>query len=110
MNEKEKFIHMLQNDKNLEEYQRLETLINENKTIKMTMNNLKNIQKQMINANKIEKNNAYLQLEETYQKMLSEIMEFPLMGQYLELQNYFNEILKQTSEIIENSLNNDSEQ
>ena len=109
MSEKEKFIQMLQNDKNLEEYQRLETLINENKTIKSTMIQLKNIQKQMINANKIEKTNAYLQLEADYQKMLSEITEYPLMEQYLELQKYFNEILKETAEIIGNSLNNDDE-
>ena len=109
MSEKEKFIQMLQNDKNSEEYQRLETLINENKTIKGIMIQLKTIQKQMINANKIEKTNAYLQLETTYQKMLSEITEYPLMEQYLELQKYFNEILKETTEIIENSLNNDNE-
>ncbi|CCV64294.1 Biofilm formation family protein, YmcA [Alteracholeplasma palmae J233] len=105
MTEKDNFITMLKDDPKLKEYHRLEAIINQNKQLKSKLNQLKSIQKQMINAEKIEKENALKKIKNEYDNLLEEILEYPLMTTYLDLQNYFNEILKQTTEIIENSIN-----
>lgn len=105
----QKFIEMLQNDSKLETYKRLEIKINSNKELEVMMAQLKNLQKQMINAQKIEKPKAYEKINQTYNELLDKVLEYPLMAQYLELQDYFNQILSETTKIIENQINNDLE-
>jgi cell fate (sporulation/competence/biofilm development) regulator YmcA (YheA/YmcA/DUF963 family) len=103
MSEKEKLIHMIETDERILRYQKLEKILNENQIIKEKLNDLKSIQKTMV-----QKKTYGLDvkaIEEEYQKRLEEMHLFPLLSEYLSLQEEINEMLQQIAFIIEKSIN-----
>jgi cell fate (sporulation/competence/biofilm development) regulator YmcA (YheA/YmcA/DUF963 family) len=103
MSEKEKLISMIENDERIKRYQKLEKILNENQVIKEKLNDLKSIQKTMV-----QKKTYGLDIraiEEQYQKQLEEMHLFPLLNEYLSLQEEINDMLQQIAFIIEKSIN-----
>lgn len=95
----------IKNDPNLKRYQELEKLFNSNKAIQTQMYRLKQLQKQLVNAKHIEKHKLTDKLESEYQMLLQNLYEIPLMEEYLELQAYFNEVMKSITDVLENEIN-----
>lgn len=106
MNEKEKFKALIASNPSIKRYQAIEKLINENKTLKQKMNQLKAVQKQLVNAKHIDKKEAVATYEQTYQQLYEEIQNFPLMSEYLDLQEEINDMLQAVADIIEQGFEN----
>lgn len=107
MSEKEKLLAQIQQDETIQRYKRIEDHINKNIAIKRKINELKTIQKQMINAKEIQKTAAYDALLQEYNQRLQEIEDFPLMSDYLALQSEINYVLQTILSIIEEGIQED---
>ncbi len=83
----------------------LEKYINNNSILNEKINNLKNVQKKLVNAKEFNQQNQYILYKEEYDKIYSEILDFPFVEEYLELLEDVNQILLQTTGIIENKIN-----
>jgi cell fate (sporulation/competence/biofilm development) regulator YmcA (YheA/YmcA/DUF963 family) len=105
MSEKEKLIEMIKNSEIILRYQRLEKVLNENQEIKEKLNHLKSIQKTLV-----QKKTQGLDIKEIelfYQNLLEEMHLFPLLSEYLTLQEEINEMIQQIAFIIEKGINED---
>ena len=109
MTEKEKLLSMIENDPVIQRYKLLEKKMNQSKEIKRNINQLKAIQKQLINARHIGKAEAVKQFENAYDGLLKEIEDYPLMAEYLSLQDEINDMLQTVLEIIDDGLNKEIE-
>lgn len=107
MNEKDKLIQMLTEDEEIKRYKRIEEHINSNKELKAKFNELKAVQKQLVNAKHIGKTEAVQQLEAKYNQLYEEIETYPLMSDYMALQGDINEMIQSVVEIIEEGLSKD---
>ena len=68
----------------------LEPYIDSNNLIKSKLNEMKDIQKHMINAKEYHQNNQYLAYEVEYNKIKDEIIDLPFVAEYLELLDIIN--------------------
>ncbi len=109
MTESEKLLTMIEHDPVVKRYRALEEKMNTSKDLKRQIGQLKAIQKQLINARHIGKTEAIKQFEKNYDERLKEIEEFPLMAEYLSLQEEINDMLQTVLEIIEEGLNKEIE-
>ncbi len=109
MSEKEKLIALIEENETVQRYKKLEALLNKNMDVKRKINKLKAVQKQLINAKHINKQNTIDQYQATYDKLLKEIEDYPLMTEYLELQEDINQMLKDILSIIEDEINKEIE-
>ena len=107
MTEKEKMIEMILKNEDIQRYKRIEKVINNNKQLKAKVNQLKAVQKQLINAKQIEKTQAIIEFEKRYNELLNEIESYPLMSDYMALQGDINEMLQQVQMIIEEGIEKD---
>lgn len=62
-------------------------------------------QKQMVNAKEFNQWKQYAIYKEEYQKIYDEILEYPFVGEYLELLEAANDLIGNISYIIENKIN-----
>ena len=85
--------------------QSLEKIIDNNPTLNEKLNSLKELQKKMVNAKEFNQINQYKAYKEEYDKLYSEILEFPFVEEYLELLEQANNILLDICYIIENKIN-----
>ena len=107
MTEKEKMIDMILKNEDIQRYKRIEKIVNNNKQLKDKINQLKAVQKQLINAKQIGKTQAIIEFEKRYNTLLNEIESYPLMSDYLALQGDINEMLQQVQSIIETGIEKD---
>jgi cell fate (sporulation/competence/biofilm development) regulator YmcA (YheA/YmcA/DUF963 family) len=107
MTEKEKLIQMLLENDDIQRYKRIEKHINSNKELKAKFNELKAIQKQLVNAKHIGKTEAIKTFQERYDLCLEVIESYPLMSDYLALQSDINEVLQTVINIIEDGIEKD---
>lgn len=107
MSEKQKLIELIEENETIIRYKKIEVLINKDKKLKSKINQLKSIQKQLINAKEIQKTQAIEKFQSAYDVLLEEIESYPLMSEYLELQDEINQMLKDVLKIIEDKINND---
>ncbi|MBU1143941.1 MAG: YlbF family regulator [Firmicutes bacterium] len=107
MTEKEKLIQMLLENDDIQRYKRIEKHINSNKELKAKFNELKAIQKQLVNAKHIGKAEAVKTFQERYDACLEVIESYPLMSDYLALQSDINEVLQTVINIIEDGIEKD---
>ena len=105
MSEKEKLIKLIENNEVIQRYKKIESIVNKDKILKRKINQLKTIQKQLINAKEISKTNAIEKFQSEYDKLLEEIEEYPLMAEYLDLQEEINQVIKDVIGIIETTIN-----
>lgn len=109
MTETEKLLKLIEEDPVVIRYKALEEKMNVSKDVKRQINQLKAVQKQLINARHIGKAEAIKQLEKDYDERLKQIEEYPLMAEYLSLQEEINEMLQTVLQIIEDGLNKEIE-
>jgi len=109
MTEKEKLIDMILQNEDIQRYKRIEQIINNNKKLKAKINQLKVLQKQLINAKQVGKTQAIAEFEKRYQELYNEIEEYPLMSDYLALQGDINEMIQSVQSIIEEGIEKDFE-
>jgi cell fate (sporulation/competence/biofilm development) regulator YmcA (YheA/YmcA/DUF963 family) len=109
MTEKEKLIQMLLENEDIQRYKRIEKHINTNKELKAKFNELKAIQKQLVNAKHIGKSEAIKSFQERYDECLEAIESYPLMSDYLALQSDINEVVQTIISIIEDGIEKDFE-
>ena len=107
MSEKDKLIEMIESHPDIIRYKKIEKLINEHQELKDKFNELKAIQKQLVNAKQIQKKEAILHFEKQYQELLDTIDNYILMSEYLELKNNKNDMLKEITKIIEEGIEED---
>ncbi|MFA6800500.1 MAG: YlbF family regulator [Acholeplasmataceae bacterium] len=109
MTEKEKLLELLKSDEQIKRYKQIEKVMNNDIKIKTKINQLKTIQKQLINAKEIQKTQAIKKFQLAYDILLQEIESYPLMAEYLELQDVINHMLKEVVQIIEDKINKEVE-
>ena len=85
----------------------LEKYIDNNEELNFKLNELKNIQKKMINAKEFNQINQYKVYKEEYENLYNEVLEFPFVEEYLELLDEANNKLLDICYIIENKINNE---
>ena len=107
MNEKEKLIHMIQSNEDIQRYKKIESYLNSNKELKGKFNQLKAVQKQLVNAKHIGKQEAVKIYQERYDALYEEIEDYPLMSDYLALQSDINDMIQAIIDIIEKGLENE---
>jgi cell fate (sporulation/competence/biofilm development) regulator YmcA (YheA/YmcA/DUF963 family) len=109
MSEKEKLIEMIQNDAEIQRYKRIEQLINDHKELNQKFNELKRVQKQLVNAKHIGKKEAIDAFQAQYDSLYQAIEDYPLMADYLALQSDINEMIQTIVAIIEEGLEKEFE-
>lgn len=102
-----KIIENILNEEKIIRYKELETIVNSNKTLKKLLRDLKIIQKQIVHARTFDKPNALKESENKYKLMMDEILDYPLLSEYLMLQTEINEFLIDFSKIIEKGITDD---
>lgn len=109
MTEIEKLLKLIEEDPVIIRYKELEEKMNQSKDVKRQINQLKAIQKQLINARHINKTEAIKQFEKAYDERLEVIESYPLMAEYLALQEEINDLLQTVLQIMEDGLNKEIE-
>lgn len=107
LTEKQKLIEMIKNNEQIQRYKAIEKVINDNQDLKNKINQLKTVQKQLVNAKEIQKEKAIIHFQEIYDSLLEEIESYPLMSDYLALQGDINEMIQAIAEILEDGINNE---
>ncbi|MDY0074763.1 MAG: YlbF family regulator [Acholeplasmataceae bacterium] len=107
MSEKDKLIHMIQEDDEIQRYKKIEMYLNSNKELKGKFNQLKAVQKQLVNAKHIGKQEAVKIYQARYDELYEVIEDYPLMSDYLALQSDINDMIQAILEIIEKGLENE---
>ncbi|VEU80684.1 YlbF family regulator [Haploplasma axanthum] len=102
-----KIIEKIKNEPKIKRYKELEDILNQNQEVSHKIEELKNIQKQMINAKNLGKIEIQTKLENDYQNKLEEIENYPLMTEYMDLQEEINVFLQNIKEIIESGIDSD---
>ncbi len=109
MSEKEKLIELIRNNPEIKRYKKIESYINSHNDLKEKFNQLKLVQKQLVNAKHIGKKEAIASFQEQYDAIYQSIEEYPLMSDYLALQSDINEMLQSVVQILEEGLEKDFE-
>lgn len=101
MNSKDRLIEYFNNLEEVKRIKELEGYIDNNKDIKNIFNELKDLQKKLVNAkeyNQINQYNAYLK---EYNNLKNELLDLPFVEEYLELLDYVNNMLNYLTKSIE---------
>lgn len=109
MTEKEKLIQMIEEDEEIQRYKRIELAINQNRELKVKFNELKSVQKQLVNAKHIGKKEAIDAFQTRYDALYEAIEAYPLMSDYLALQSDINDMIQSIVGILEEGLEKDFE-
>lgn len=111
MNKSNELINNIKNNKEIIRYRELELIINNSPSIKNKLDELKTLQKEIVHAESLNKNNSLIMLKDKYNNLYNEFVNQPLIGEYLELQTMLNDFLQAFTNIIEDGikvdLNND---
>jgi cell fate (sporulation/competence/biofilm development) regulator YmcA (YheA/YmcA/DUF963 family) len=107
MNAREKLIHMIEENEDVQRYKRIEEIINHNQELKTKFNELKSVQKQLVNAKHIGKKEAIDAFQVQYDALYEAIEAYPLMSDYLALQSDINDMIQTVVNILEEGLEKD---
>ena len=83
----------------------LKKYIESNEKIINKFDEIKDIQKKIVNAKEFNQINQLKIYEDEYKKANEELLEIPFVEEYLELMDYVNNMLKNLSESLEYELN-----
>lgn len=101
---KDDLITLIKENSVIKEYKRLEEIVNNDSKLLKEVEELKDLQKQLVNLNHIGKEKMAALIENKYNKMLERINKNPIIHNYLELQDEINELLREITTIIEKGL------
>ena len=87
-------------------FKELEGYINKNERINTLFSQVKEKQKQMINAKEFNQHNQYNIYNKEYNDLLNELYDLPFVEEYLELVDIINQKLGSLSFLIEKELEN----
>lgn len=107
MNLQKKIINEINDNNKIKRYKELETIINKNEEVSKKMNDLKEIQKQIVHAEKLMKKELLDKLNKEYDTLTNEIHNYPLMAEYMDLQVEINDFLQNFKIILESGLDSD---
>lgn len=105
MKEVNNIIELIKSDPKYNRFHEISLLINNDKKIKIKLSKIKNIQKELVNVIHLEKNNAIKALQREYESLMDELLEIPLLNEYLDLVNYYNDLILTIKDIIEGEIN-----
>jgi len=97
---------MIKENPKIIRYKKIESIINKQKELKQMINELKTIQKQLVNAKEMHKTKSVDMFQQKYDQLLKQIETYPLMSEYLALQSEINDMLQAVKEIFEDGVNN----
>lgn len=103
----EKLVSVINSNEDIKRYKELEVIINNDKKLLEQLEQLKQVQKQIVHAEKLEKSEMLINLNEKYNILLDEIENYPLMSEYLHIQNNLNYVLQDFKSIIEKGIDDD---
>ena len=83
----------------------LEKVIDSNVELNNKLNTLKELQKKMVNSKEFNQINQYKVYKDEYDKLYTEVLEFPFVEEYLDLLEEANNKLLDICFIIENKIN-----
>jgi len=106
LNKLGKLIKLIKEDKKVLRYQQLELLIDQNENLNQMYSKLIELQKRMVQANH-NKTKDQQQNKELYNQQLEKIQEFPLLNEFLSLQNEINEEIIMIVKMVESEINKD---
>lgn len=95
-------ISELSKDDNVIRLKELESYIISNIDITIKFNELKEIQKKMVNAKEFNQLNQYKEYKKLYEKKYEELLDLPFVEEYIELADNINQELNNCFKIIEN--------
>lgn len=101
---KEALIDLIKNDESIKQYKRIEKIINSDEKLLNDLNELKELQKELVNLKYLDKHEMALIKEKQYKEKFDEINNNPLLYNYLELQVELNNLLQDIKNIIEKGL------
>lgn len=104
MNKRHEFLELLRNNPMVIRYKKLEEVINKDETLKTAIKNLKDIQKQLVNAREYNKPEMVKRYQNHYDMLYNQISEIPLISEYLALQSDINNMLQDVQDIIQNGI------
>ena len=110
MKARDQLISKLQQSEEVKRYKKLEQIILNDKALKEKIEALKKIQKQMINARHYDKKDLHQKAKTSYDQMLENIYEHPLLVEYLDLQNMLNQTIQEIILVISEGIEKDIEQ
>ena len=106
MNEKQ-ILEQISEHKLVKRYKELEVVINNNEKLKEKLAKLKAMQKDMVHAETLNKPEMLKEINNSYDILYEEILNFPLVIEYLDLQKMINDFLQDFTSIIESGIKED---
>ncbi len=85
----------------------LEKVIDSNVELNNKLDTLKELQKKMVNSKEFNQINQYKVYKDEYDRLYTEVLEFPFVEEYLDLLEEANNKLLDICYIIENKINNE---
>ncbi len=106
MNSLKKLFDVLDRDPNLIRLQELEKVLDNRNEIKDLIHKKQEISKQMMNSKVIGLKNAYKDFKEQYDKINNDLLDFPFVCEYIDLLDYYNQLLSEMISYLETKINN----
>lgn len=106
LNKLDKLIRLIKEDDKVIRYQELERIIDQNINLHQMYHDLIALQKSMVQANH-QKKQDYKIKKEQYETQLSKIQDYPLLSEFLSLQNEINDEIILIVNMIESEINKD---
>jgi len=101
----EKLYELFDNDSNIKRLRSLENLFDKNSEIVDLINQKQHISKEMINAKMIRLDETYLDYKRQYEEINEKIKNYPLLDEYVDLLEYYNNFLYNIVDYIEKNIN-----
>ncbi|MDC3414339.1 YlbF family regulator [Aquibacillus sp. 3ASR75-11] len=105
--EAEKLAKMMASTEEIDRFKQLEAKLNENKKVQDLINRIKALQKQAVNFQAYEKNEALKKVEAEINRLETEIDEIPIVQEFKDSQMVINDVLQLVSSTISREVTNE---
>ena len=106
MNSTDKLIDSINDLPEVKRLKELDNYINNNKNINDKLNEMRTIQKKMVNAKEFDQMNQYIEYKKEYDSIIKELYDLPFVEEYMELIDYVNNVLANIKDRIESEIDN----
>ena len=105
MNSLEKLFDILDKDPYLKRLHELEEVLDKNKDIKDLIASKQEVSKQLMNAKVLGLTNTVADYKKAYDEINQKLIDYPFVEEYLELLDYYNDLLKDMISYLEHRIN-----